>query len=95
MNQQFLTSHQSQYIAWLLTRPAGGNSVGSFASTLVDSQVDLIPHQVDAALLACRQPLSRGVILADHRPGELPSGPQPHGKPCNATAAELVECEKT
>jgi ERCC4-related helicase len=32
---------------------------------LVDSQVDLNPHQVDAALFACRNPLSRGVILAD------------------------------
>lgn len=37
----------------------------SFASTLVDAQVDLNPHQVDAALFACRNPLSRGVILAD------------------------------
>ena len=34
----------------------------SLASTLVDSQVDLNPHQVDAALFACRNPLSRGVI---------------------------------
>jgi len=39
--------------------------VESLASTLVDSQVDLNPHQVDAALFACRNPLSRGVILAD------------------------------
>lgn len=37
----------------------------SLASTLVDSQVDLNPHQVDAALFACRNPLSRGVLLAD------------------------------
>nr|WP_256209510.1 SNF2-related protein [Basfia succiniciproducens] len=37
----------------------------SLASTLVDSQVDLNPHQVDAALFACQNPLSRGVILAD------------------------------
>jgi ERCC4-related helicase len=41
------------------------DSVESFASTLVDSQVDLNPHQVDAALFACRNPLSRGVLLAD------------------------------
>jgi SNF2 family DNA or RNA helicase len=27
--------------------------------------VDLNPHQVEAALFACRNPLSRGVILAD------------------------------
>ncbi len=63
--QQPLTSHQSQYIAWLLTRRAAGDSVESLASTLVDSQVDLNPHQVEAALFACRNPLSRGVILAD------------------------------
>lgn len=60
-----LTPHQSQYYAWLLTRRAAGGSVESLASTLVDSQVDLNPHQVEAALFACRNPLSRGVILAD------------------------------
>ncbi len=37
----------------------------ALASTLVDAQVDLNPHQVDAALFACRNPLSKGVILAD------------------------------
>ncbi len=60
-----LTEHQRQYNAWLLTRRAAGDSVESLASTLVDSQVDLNPHQVDAALFACSNPLSRGVILAD------------------------------
>jgi ERCC4-related helicase len=65
MTQKVLTPHQSQYIAWLLTRRAAGDTVESLASTLVDSQVDLNPHQVDAALFACRNPLSRGVILAD------------------------------
>ena len=62
---QVLTPHQSQYYAWLLTRRTAGDSVESFASTLVDSQVDLNPHQVEAALFACANPLSRGVILAD------------------------------
>lgn len=65
MTQLLLTPHQSQYVAWLLTRRAAGDTVESLASTLVDSQVDLNPHQVDAALFACRNPLSRGVILAD------------------------------
>ena len=63
--QQPLTPHQSLYYAWLLTRRASGDSVESLASTLVDSQVDLNPHQVEAALFACANPLSRGVILAD------------------------------
>lgn len=60
-----LTPHQSLYYAWLLTRRAASNSMESLASTLVDSQVDLNPHQVEAALFACQNPLSRGVILAD------------------------------
>lgn len=65
MQQQLLTPHQSQYYAWLLTRRAADDSVESLASTLVNSQVDLNPHQVDAALFACSNPLSRGVLLAD------------------------------
>lgn len=65
MTQQFLTPHQSLYYAWLLTRRAAGDSIETLASTLVDSQVDLNPHQVEAALFACANPLSRGVILAD------------------------------
>ncbi len=65
MTTQLLTLHQSQYYAWLLTRRAAGDTVESLASTLVDSQVDLNPHQVEAALFACSNPLSRGVILAD------------------------------
>ncbi|MDO9225503.1 MAG: SNF2-related protein [Pseudomonadota bacterium] len=65
MTQQRLTPYQSQYYAWLLTRRAASDSVESLASTLVDSQVDLNPHQVEAALFACKNPLSHGVILAD------------------------------
>lgn len=65
VTQQHLTPYQSQYYAWLLTRRAASDSVESLASTLVDSQVDLNPHQVEAALFACTNPLSRGVILAD------------------------------
>jgi hypothetical protein len=38
--QQLLTPHQSQYVAWSLTLRAVGDSVDSLASTLVDSQVE-------------------------------------------------------
>jgi ERCC4-related helicase len=65
MSQSTLTAYQSQYYAWLLTRRAASDTMESLASTLVDSQVDLNPHQVEAALFACTNPLSRGVILAD------------------------------
>jgi superfamily II DNA/RNA helicase len=65
IKRQSLTPYQCQYYAWLLTRRAAGDTVESLAPTLVDSQVDLNPHQVEAALFACKNPLSRGVILAD------------------------------
>jgi ERCC4-related helicase len=37
----------------------------SMAGALLDAQVDLNPHQIDAALFATNNPLSKGVILAD------------------------------
>jgi SNF2 family DNA or RNA helicase len=60
-----LTPYQSQYIAWQLSRRMGADSADLLATTLVDAQVDLNPHQVEAALFAFRSPLSKGVILAD------------------------------
>lgn len=65
MPSSSITLYQSQYYAWQLTRRAAADSVEALASTLVNSQVDLNPHQVEAALFACQNPLSRGVILAD------------------------------
>ncbi|OOF43787.1 DEAD/DEAH box helicase [Rodentibacter trehalosifermentans] len=65
MYRNQLSPHQAKYYAWLLTRQAENGSIDSLASTLVDSQVDLNPHQVDAALFACQNPLLKGVILAD------------------------------
>ena len=32
---------------------------------LFDANVDLNPHQIEAALFALRSPLSKGVLLAD------------------------------
>ena len=54
-----ITPHQSKYYAWLLTRQAEGGSMDSLATTLVDAQVDLNPHQIDAALFACKNPFGR------------------------------------
>src|SRR3546814_8849860 len=65
MAKPTITQYQAKYYAWRRTRRTASDSVESLASALVDSQVDLNPHQVDAALFACRNPLSRGVILAD------------------------------
>ena len=38
---------------------------GKTGCITLDAQVDLNPHQVEAALFAFRSPLSRGAILAD------------------------------
>jgi hypothetical protein len=43
-------------------------------AVLSDAQVDLNPHQNEAALFAFRNPLSRGAILAD----EVALGKLPH-----------------
>ena len=57
--------HQLAYFAHQLTRRAASNSMDRMAGALLDAQVDLNPHQIDAALFATSNPLSRGAILAD------------------------------
>ncbi|WP_410685864.1 SNF2-related protein [Avibacterium paragallinarum] len=59
------TPHQAQYIAWQLQKQTTADNVEAFASTLANAQIDLNPHQIDAAIFACKNPLSRGVLLAD------------------------------
>src|SRR5690348_17029110 len=59
------TPHQAKYFAYELTKRSPSNSVDKLVSTLADAQVDLNPHQIDAALFAFKSPLSKGAILAD------------------------------
>ncbi|NCD32875.1 MAG: DEAD/DEAH box helicase [Spartobacteria bacterium] len=60
-----ITDYHAKYFACELTRKCPSNSVEKIASTLMDSHVDLNPHQIDAALFAFRSPLSKGALLAD------------------------------
>ena len=60
-----ITSYHAKYFAYELTKNSASDNIQKLASTLVDSQIDLNPHQVDAALFACKNPLAKGVILAD------------------------------
>jgi adenine-specific DNA-methyltransferase len=60
-----LTDYHAKYYAYELTRRFPPDSVEKLTGALVDAQVDLNPHQIDAALFAFRSPLSRGAILAD------------------------------
>ena len=60
-----LTPYHAKYFAHDLTKRYSSNNVEKFTASLANAQVDLNPHQVDAALFAFQSPLSRGAILAD------------------------------
>lgn len=60
-----LTPYHAKYYAYELTNRSSSDSMQKLASTFVDAQVDLNPHQVKAALFAFRSPLTKGTILAD------------------------------
>ncbi len=60
-----LTPYHAKYFAYELTKRCASNSLEKLTSTLSNAQVDLNPHQIEAALFAFRSPLSKGAILAD------------------------------
>ena len=57
--------YQSKYFAYELTKRYPPDSVEKLTSAVASAQVDLNPHQVDAALFAFQSPLSKGALLAD------------------------------
>src|SRR2546429_902311 len=60
-----LTDYQAKYFAYELTKRNPSDSMEKLAGAVAGAQVDLNPHQVDAALFAFRSPLSKGALLAD------------------------------
>ncbi len=60
-----ITPYHAKFFAHYLTRRLPANDVGKLTASLHDAQVDLTPHQIDAALFAFKSPLSQGAILAD------------------------------
>ena len=60
-----ITSYHAKYFAHFLTRRLPANNLDKLTASLHDAQVDLTPHQIDAALFAFKSPLSNGAILAD------------------------------
>jgi SNF2-related domain len=59
------TDYQAKYFAYELTRRYAPDSAERLAGAVAGAQVDLNPHQVDAALFAFASPLSKGALLAD------------------------------
>lgn len=60
-----ITDYHAKYFAHELTKRSSSDKFEKIASTLIDAQVDLNPHQIDAALFAFKSPLSKGAIMAD------------------------------
>ena len=60
-----ITRYHAKYFAHYLTRRLPANDIGKLTASLHDAQVDLTPHQIEAALFAFKSPLSNGAILAD------------------------------
>lgn len=60
-----ITDYHAKYFAHELTKRCSSDSVEKLAAAVAGAQVDLNPHQVDAALFAFHSPFSRGAVLAD------------------------------
>src|SRR5690349_3332580 len=60
-----ITAFQAKYFAYELTRRFSTDSAEKLAGAVASAQVDLNPHQVDAALFAFNSALSMGALLAD------------------------------
>lgn len=60
-----ITSYQAKFLAHELSKRNSSTNPEKLAVPLLDAQVDLNPHQVEAALFAFKSPLSKGAILAD------------------------------
>ena len=59
------TDYHAKYYAYELTKRCSSETIEKFVRTLSEAQVQLNPHQIDAALFAFKSPLSKGAILAD------------------------------
>jgi superfamily II DNA/RNA helicase len=60
-----ITEYHAKLFALELSKRHSVADAEKLAGALLDAQVDLNPHQVEAALFAFKSPLSKGAILAD------------------------------
>jgi len=51
-----ITFHQTQYFAWQLTRRLSLEDEDKLTGTIMDAQIDLNPHQVDAVSFVFKNP---------------------------------------
>ena len=60
-----ISPYQAKYYAYQLTKKCPSDTPEKLSAILSNAQVDLNPHQIDAALFAFKSPLSKGAVLAD------------------------------
>ena len=60
-----ITEYHAKLFGYELSKRHSVADTEKLAGALLDAQVDLNPHQVEAALFAFKSPLSKGAILAD------------------------------
>tara|TARA_E500000318_G_scaffold55118_1_gene51264 strand:+ start:2059 stop:4920 length:2862 start_codon:yes stop_codon:yes gene_type:complete len=65
VERALITDYHAKLFAHELSRRHSVADAEKLAGALLDAQVDLNPHQVEAALFAFKSPLSKGAILAD------------------------------
>ncbi len=59
------TNYQNKYWAYEVLAEGGDDGLGNISGSISSSNIDLNPHQIQAAMFALRSPVSKGVILAD------------------------------
>lgn len=59
------SDYQSKYWALEVQTSSNNTDINKLSGSLVTSNIDLNPHQIDAALFALKSPVSQGAILAD------------------------------
>ncbi len=68
-----LTDYHAKYFAYELTKRCSSDNIEKLAGAVAGAQVDLNPHQVDAALFAFRSPLSKGAFTLTERSADMRS----------------------
>ena len=56
------TDYHAKYFSYDLTKRCSSDTIEKFVQTLSEAQVQLNPHQIDAALFAFKSPLSKELL---------------------------------
>lgn len=60
-----LSNYHAKYYAHELSIRSASSGVDRLSQSLFDAKIDLNPHQIEAALFALKNPLNKGVLMAD------------------------------